>query len=80
MSQRTLHLLFPALLSAALVACGGGAPTPNPKPSPQPGNPVRARLVACPGHQPVVGPHRERVSGRNVQRQNASQRRVHTGH
>ena len=43
MSQRTLHLLFTALLSAALVACGGG----NPNPNPQPGNQIRARLVAC---------------------------------
>jgi hypothetical protein len=46
MSQRTLHLLFPLLLTAALVACGGGNPTPNP--NPQPGNQTRARLVACP--------------------------------
>lgn len=37
-------LLLPALLSAALVACGGGGPNPNP----QPENQIRARLVACP--------------------------------
>ncbi len=51
MSNRIILSLFvPALLSAALVACGGGSPTPGPRPDPKPdpGNTIRARLVACP--------------------------------
>ena len=52
MSKRILSLFVPTLLSAALVACGGGNPTPNPdpkpNPNPNPGNAMRARLVACP--------------------------------